>query len=62
MPLKVCTAMAADISAASMLTGALGLLLDRKFNLENIDECIIAIVKDTKTKEKYQYLSGTKAI
>ena len=39
VPLRACTAMAAEITGVSVLTEVLDLLLDEKFNWENINEC-----------------------
>ena len=50
-PLKVCTAMAAEIAGAGMLTGVVFSLEKKEFNLQNINSCIDEILKETKTKD-----------
>ena len=47
VPLKTCTAMAAEIADASVLTSLLDLFFDKKLNVENINRCTDEVMMNT---------------
>ena len=51
VPLKACTAMAAEIAGASAVTEVLGQFFTTSINWENVNECINNIFKDNGTSD-----------
>ena len=44
LPLRVCTAMAADMTGECLLIGVLNLILNRNLNVGNINRCIDGLI------------------
>ena len=52
VPLKVCTAIAAELTGVNVLAEVLDLLLDKMFKWENVNECIDRILEDNGTERQ----------
>ena len=54
VPRKTCTAMAAEIAGARVLTGLLDLLFDKKLNVDNINAFVDEVMMNTRSTESWK--------
>ena len=52
VPLKACTAMAAELTGVNVFAEVLDLLFDKMFKWENVNECIDRILEDNGTERQ----------